>query len=189
LFFKKHIKSIIYIAVLAFGTALFFSCREKIDFIDTTIKEDVPTQVVIDFKTSYTDSARLRLSMNAPRMEYYGRMEEPYSDFNNGLNVYFYEKESSNSSSGSITSKFARYYEAKRLWEVRDSVVAINDKGEILQTELLFWDEEKGIIYTDKYVRIIQSDQIIMGTGLESDIRFTKWVINNVSGTLALDNE
>lgn len=185
----KNIRSIINIAVLVSGTALFFSCREKIDFIDTTLKADIPTQIVIDFITSYTDSAQLRLKMSAPIMEHYGKMEEPYSDFKGGLNVYFYDNPATKDASGSLTSKFARYYESKKLWEVRDSVVAINDKGEILETELLFWDEDKEIIYTDKFVRIIQADQIIMGTGLESNIRFTKWIIKNVSGTIALENE
>lgn len=178
------------IAVLVAGTALFFSCREKIDFIDTTIKDDLPTQVVVDFYTLYTDSAQMRLKMEAPLMKYYGKMEEPYSDFDQGLNVYFYDNNNDpGKPSGSLTSKFARYYESKKLWEVRDSVVAVNEKGEILETELLFWNEEKELIYTDKFVRIIQVDQIIMGTGLESDIKFTRWVIKNVSGTIALEDE
>jgi len=176
-------------AVLVFGTALFFSCREKLEFIDTTINNDLPTQVVVDFSTNYTDSAVIKLRMEAPLMKYYGRMEEPYTDFDLGLKVFFYENETPGEPSGSLISKFARYYDAKRLWEVRDSVVAVNEKGEILETELLYWDEEKELIFTDKFVRIIQSDQIIMGTGLESDIRFSKWIIKNVSGTLALDDE
>ena len=40
------------------------------------------------------------------------------------------------------------------LWEVRDSVVAINENNDILETELLFWDELKDIIYTDKFVAL-----------------------------------
>lgn len=184
-----NIKRFFYIAVLVSGTALFFSCREKIDFIDTTINEDLPTQVVEDFLTIFSDSARLRLRMEAPIMKYYGRMEEPYSDFDRGLKVYFYDNPDSKEPSGSLISKFARYHEADKLWEVRDSVVAINEKGEILETELLYWNEEKELIYTDRFVRIIQTDQIIMGTGLESDIRFSRWIIKNVSGTITMDDE
>ena len=183
------IRIYIYFAVLVAGTALFFSCREKIDFIDTTVRDDLPTQVVFDFTTSYTDSARLKLKMQAPVMEYFGKMAEPYSDFNRGLNVYFYDNAESDEPSGTISAKFARYLEKENLWEVRDSVVAVNEKGEILETELLFWNEEKGIIYTDKFVKIKQTDQIIMGTGLESDIRLNNWEIKNVSGTISLNDE
>jgi len=176
-------------AVLVVGTALFFSCREKIEFIDTTLNNNLPTQVVIDFSTSYSDSAVIKLRMEAPLMKYYGRLEEPFTDFEEGLKVYFYDNPDNDEPSGSLISKYARYYDSKKLWEVRDSVVAVNEKGEILETELLYWDEAKELIYTDKFVRIIQADQIIMGTGLESDIRFSRWVIKNVSGTLALDDE
>ncbi|TFH35733.1 MAG: LPS export ABC transporter periplasmic protein LptC [Bacteroidia bacterium] len=185
----NYIKKLIYTAVLLAGTALFFSCREKLEFIDTTINNYIPTQVVVDFSITYTDSAVIKLRMDAPVMKYYGRMEEPYTEFDQGLNVYFYENDSPGVPSGTLTSKFARYFESQKLWEVRDSVVAINEKGEILETELLYWDETKELIYTDKFVRIIQADQIILGTGLESDIKFSKWVIKNVSGTLSLDDE
>lgn len=120
-------------------------------------------------------------------MEYYGKMEEPYSDFPKGIIVYFYD--GAEESSGHISAKFGRYYEAKNLWEVRDSVVALNEKNELLETELLFWDERNDLIYTDKFVKITQQDQIIRGYGLESDPRFLKWIIKNVTATLYLDDE
>jgi LPS export ABC transporter protein LptC len=187
-YFRKILK-IINIAVLIAGTAMFVSCREKIDFIDPTKINELPTQVVYDFVTEYTDSAQLKLKLKAPVMKYYGRIKEPYSDFDRGLNVFFYSDSSGGNPSASLTSKFARYYESKKLWEVRDSVVAKNEGGEILETELLYWDEDKELIYTDKFVRITQSEQIIMGTNFESDTRFSKWVIKNVSGTLTLKDE
>jgi LPS export ABC transporter protein LptC len=175
------------IAVLIAGTALFFSCREKIEIINTSIKEDEPTQIVYDFETSYSDSAILRMRLKSPLMKYYSNMEEPYADFDEGVEAYFYE--GIDSLVGQITSNFARYQETKKIWEVRYDVVAINRDGDILETELLFFDEQKDLIYTDQFVRITQDDQIIMGTGMESDSRFDKWQIKNVSATLYIDDE
>ncbi len=192
-FQKRELKKLIRIlhksgiAALITGAALFFSCREKIDIINTSLKPELPTQVVHDFKTSYTDSAVLQLEMQAPLMEYYGNMDDPYTDFDEGIEVYFYEGR--DSLTGEIKANFARYTESKELWEVRDNVVALNSKGEKLETELLFWDEGKGLIFTDKYVRITQLDQIIMGNGLESDTKFDKWEIKNVTATLYIDDE
>ncbi|MFO7755933.1 MAG: LPS export ABC transporter periplasmic protein LptC [Bacteroidales bacterium] len=186
----KKLSKILYrsgIAALITGAALFFSCREKIDIIDTSLKPELPTQIVHDFKTSYTDSAILQLEMKAPLMKHYGNMEVPYTDFDEGIEVYFYEGR--DSLTGEIRANFARYTESKELWEVRDNVIALNSKGEKLETELLFWDEGKDRIFTDKYVRITQEDQIIMGTGLESDTRFDKWQIKNVTATLYIDDE
>lgn len=177
-------------AVLVAGTALLFSCREKIEFIDTTLRDDLPVQEVYNFTTTYSDSALLKLRMEAPVMKYYGRMEEPYSEFEKGIKVLFYEEVLPDGQpSARITSKYARYYETDRLWEVRDSVVVVNSKGEMLETELLYWDEGKDLIYTDKFVRIKETDQIIMGTGLESDSRMNTWVIKNISGEISLNDE
>lgn len=183
-------KKLLNFAVLVAGTALFFSCREKIEFVDTTIRDDLPVQEVYDFVTTYSDSAVLKLRMEAPVMKYYGRMEKPYSEFEKGIDVSFYEEILPDGRPGArITAKYARYYEADRLWEVRDSVVAVNSKGDILETELLYWDEEKELIYTDKFVKITEADQIIMGTGLESDTRMDRWIIKNISGELSLNDE
>ena len=156
--------------------------------VQASVSNDSPTQTVSDFISSFSDSANLQLRLQAPLMEYFGNMEKPYADFSMGIEVSFYE-EGIDDPSGKITAKFARYFEEEKLWEVRDSVVAINDKGEILETELLFWDEKKELIYTEKFVRITQEDQIIRGTGLESDPRFSDWTIKNVSAILYLDNE
>jgi LPS export ABC transporter protein LptC len=184
---SNYILNKLYIAVLVSGTALFFSCRDNIDIINRSIDENTPTQTAEDFTTNYTDSALTKLRMEAPLMEYYGKMEEPYSDFPQGIIVYFYD--GNDEPSGHISAKFGRYFEAKHLWEVRDSVVALNEKNELLETELLFWDEENDLIYTDKFVKITQKDQIIRGYGLESDPRFLKWIIKNVTATLYMDDE
>ena len=150
--------------------ALFFSCREKIDIVDASLKPDLPTQVVHDFVTSFTDSAVLELKMKSPLMKYYGKKEVPYADFDEGIEVYFYEGE--DKMIAEITANFARYTESKGLWEVRENVIAI-----------------KNLVYTDKYVRITQKDQIIMGNGLESDTKFDNWKIKNVTATIYIDDE
>jgi hypothetical protein len=72
---------------------------------------------------------------------------------------------------------------------MKDSVIAINEKNEILETELLYWDQDKGSVYTDRFVRITSEDQIVMGTGFESDQRFVNWKIRNVSASFYLKDE
>lgn len=181
------IQNYIYTAALIAGAAVFLSCRDNIDIINKSFSEDIPTQTAVNFTTTYSDSAIIKLKMVAPMMEYYGKKEKPYSEFTEGITVYFYDE--SDKPSGQISARFARYYEGERLWEVKDSVVAINERNEMLETELLFWDEGKEQIYTDKFVKITQQDQIIRGYGLESDTRFLKWQIKNVTATLYIEDE
>jgi hypothetical protein len=48
-------------------------------------------------------------------------------------------------------------------------VVVINESNEKLETELLFWNQEKDKIYTDRFVKITSADEIVQGIGFESD--------------------
>jgi hypothetical protein len=74
----------------------------------------------------------------------------------------------------------------KKLWELRDSVVAVNEKNERLETELLYWDQTKDLVYTDRFVRITSEDDVVMGIGLKSNSRFTNWWIINSSAKISM---
>ena len=71
--------------------------------------------------------------------------------------------------------------------EVDNNVSVLNRKGERLNTEQLFWDENKQKIYTNKFVRIKTAKQIIYGDGLISNTDFTQYKITNIRGTIELD--
>jgi len=108
-------------------------------------------------------------------------------EFPQGIEVLFYDDQANVSSQ--LTANFAIYYEMQKLWEARDSVVAINVNGELLNTDLLFWDEEKGLIYSTRFVKITTSDEVLFGEGLEANQDFTDWVIKKPKGTIYLEEE
>jgi LPS export ABC transporter protein LptC len=175
--------------ILNSGALLFFaaflqSCDRKIDVIKNSDILSLPTLTVKDFETVYTDSARLQLVLSSSLMERYTNKKPPYSEFKKGIKVLFYD--GYKKPVALFTSKYARYLDDKRLWELRDSVIAINEKNERLETELLYWDQEKELVYTDRFVRITSEDEIVVGIGMESNPRFTKWWIKNVSATISI---
>jgi len=120
-------------------------------------------------------------------MESYDKTDPAYSEFRSGLKVYFYDGQKE--PVASVTAKFAKYTDNKNLWELQDSVVAVNETGEKLETELLFWDQKKSLIYTDRFVKITTEDQIIQGYGLESDPRLSNRKIKNLSATIYIKDE
>lgn len=174
-------------AVLVAGTVLLSSC-EKRDLVvkDLQIK-DMPTLSAHDLETMYTDSGKVTLIVRTPLIQQFKSKEDPYTLFPEGLNVLFYEMKSE--PQASITSRYARYTEKDDVWELRDSVVAVNSEGDILETELLYWSQPRERIWSDRFVRFTHNDQIIMGTGFESDTRFTNWSIRNVTGTIYIEDE
>jgi LPS export ABC transporter protein LptC len=175
------------LAVLVTGAALLSSCEKKELVVKDLQIKDLPTLSATNVETMYSDSGKVTMLLRTPRIEQFSSLDKPYTLFPEGLKVFFYNKQSE--PQASIASKYARYTDEDELWELRDSVVAISSEGEILETELLFWNEPKDRIWSDRFVRFTQGDQIIMGTGFESDTRFSNWTIKNVTGTIYVDNE
>lgn len=180
----KISRYILIIGAVLFIATVLLSCDRKIDVIKNSDILSLPTLTVKDFETVYTDSAKLQLVLSSSLMERYTNIKPPYSEFKKGIKVLFYDGHKE--PVASFTSKYARYLDDKRLWELRDSVVAINEKNERLETELLYWDQEKELVYTDRFVRITSEDEIVVGIGMESNPRFTKWWIKNVSATISI---
>jgi LPS export ABC transporter protein LptC len=69
------------------------------------------------------------------------------------------------------------------------NVVAVNADGDTLKTEKLTWLQKEKRIFSDKYVRIIRSDQVITGIGLESDENLKNWKILQPKGTLYVNED
>jgi hypothetical protein len=50
---------------------------------------------------------------------------------------------------------------------------------------LLYWDEKKKTIYSNKFARIITKDGVLVGkNGFEADESLTKWKLINTEGTV-----
>lgn len=81
----------------------------------------------------------------------------------------------------------AYYYNIKKLWELRGHVSIRNLKGERFNTELLYWDQNMGDVYSNKYMRIQQKDKILTGIGFKSNQQFTDYIIYNSTGVLPVE--
>jgi LPS export ABC transporter protein LptC len=165
----------------------FISCEKKAGNYPKIDIMTLPSLTRKDFSTVSTDSGKIQLILSAPIMESYEKTETPYTEFTSGINVQFYDGHEK--PVASVTSKYAKYTDNKNLWELQDSVVAVNEAGEKLETELLFWDQKKDLIYTDRFVKITTEDQIVQGYGLESDTRLSTRRIKNLSATIYINED
>lgn len=169
------------IAAFISGAAIFISCTDnKIEIVRDTNIQNLPTQTGIDIETVYSDSGMLQIIMSTPLIERYTTMDPPYSEFKNGIKLFFYEGKEE--PEATLSAKYAKFHEDKKLWELRDSVVAVSDRK--LETELLYWDQVKDLVYTERFVKITSEDETVMGTGFESNSRFDSYTIKNTSMTI-----
>lgn len=170
--------------IIMMGT---LACETRNDIIPKSDLLTLPSLSVKHFETIFTDSGMVQLVLSAPVMEQYDNKDSPYTEFRSGIRVDFFDKKEAHA--GSVTSKYAKYTKSNNVWELRDSVVVVNDKNDMLETELLFWNQESDMIYTDRFVKITNTDQIIQGIGFESDTHLQHRRIKKVSATIYIPNE
>jgi LPS export ABC transporter protein LptC len=180
-------KSLILITSVITALLIFSACERKVDTIKKTDILSLPTITGKDIKTVFSDSGKVQLILIAPLMQSYDNAESPYTEFKEGIKVIFFEGKKD--TVATVAAKYAKYTNKDKLWELKDSVVVIGETKDKLETEELFWDQEKDIIYTDRFVKITSDSQIVMGTGLVSDSRLTKRKIKNVQGPIYLRDE
>jgi LPS export ABC transporter protein LptC len=166
---------------------LALSCDKSIDTISKSDILTLPSIKGKNIESVFNDSGKIQLVLTAPLLEQFNNTESPFSEFKSGINLLFYNGHKD--PVGSVTAKYAKNSDSKNLWELRDNVVVVNEQNEKLETEQLFWNQQKDLIYTDRFVKITTKDQITQGTGFESDSRLTVKKIRNISAKIYLKDE
>lgn len=134
-----------------------------------------------------TEKGGVVVRVKAPMMRSFDSDEKKFDEFEQGISVQSYDADGTPSSS--ISASYAIYQRQEKLWEARQHVVAVNEKGDSIQTEQIFWDENKGRVYTNANVRIRTASAVLFGKGLESDDRFIDWEIKEPTGVIAVPDE
>jgi LPS export ABC transporter protein LptC len=184
---SRSYTSLIVLAVIISAANLTNSCTSKIEKVEESEILSLPSLTGKDINTVFIDSGKIKMIMSAPVMETWDNLNPPYTEFRQGMKIFFHDghKEPIATASG----KYAKFFEKENLWELDDSVVIINESGDKLETEQLFWNRNKNLVYTDRFVKITNEDQTVMGTGFESDPQLTRRKIKNVTATIYLHDE
>jgi LPS export ABC transporter protein LptC len=181
--FKKLLSIIV--PALA-GTMMLLSCKPDIESIKALSDRDsTPSMVAYNNEVIYTEGGVIVVKMTAPVTKHFQFAQEPYTEFPEGISVYNFSSEKTVESY--LTAKYAIYYDKKKLWDARYNVVAMNKKGEILNTEQLFWDEQKKLIYSNDMVKITSAEGTIFGEGFEADEQLENIVVKKSSGIIYFD--
>lgn len=140
-----------------------------------------------DLHSFVTDTGAFKYEFITPELQQYDNAEEPYTDFPGGLDFRMYDNGGTRIKSQVRCNK-ARYYKKKNLWELNNDVVALTEKGDVLNTEQMFWNTVEHRIYSDKFVKINTKGQMITGRGFESDDRMSKYEIKHPGGEIDVED-
>lgn len=149
-----------------------YSCKSHLSEAEKLDLNKIPLQSVDSMFFVQTENGRLKMRVEAPRMETYEHDTVSYDLFPRGLKVYGYGEDGVLETT--IVSQQARHdkYQEKDQdqWSVFGHVVIRNIlKKETMETDTLYWDSRTKEIWTDCYIRMYSPSGFMQGYGMRSD--------------------
>lgn len=179
------------IVVLLGATMLlsFYSCgNSKTPMADAIVERDsLPVMQTGGMTTLVSDSGIIRYKVDADEWLIFDKKDPTYWAFEKG--VYVEKFDSLFQIEANIKADTAYYYDKEKLWKLVSNVSIQNIKGEKFDTDLLYWNEKTGKVYSDAYVRIEQPDRIITGYGFDSNQQMTIYTIRNIQGVFYVEEQ
>ena len=168
---------------------VLFSCTNDMEIINKYIDaETEPDLVAENLVMFYSDSARLQMKMITPLVKQFNSAKEQRQEFPQGVHVWMYEK--TGEEKAQITANWAIHDLETNIWEARSNVVLISAEGRKLETEQLFWDPNKGIVYSEKYTKITEKNgTVASGNSFTANQDFSKSKLTRAKATIFMENE
>lgn len=172
------------VVVLIFLT----SCQEK-QFNAPAIecRDSLAVMSTYGVSTLISDSGRISYKIDAEEWLIFDKRQPPYWAFEKG--VYLEKYDHDLNIEATIKCDTAYYYSELKLWKLIGNVDIRNPKDERFFTDLMYWDQDKELIYSDAYIKIEQEDQVTEGVGFSSNQSMTVWEIKNTKGIYAIKEE
>ncbi len=167
---------------------LFPACSGKNKNLAEAISENdtLPSMTSLGVTTLISDSGITRYKIVTEEWLIHDKKNPPYWAFEKG--VYLEKFDTLFRIDASIKADTAYYYDKKKLWELKGNVRILSQRGDKFQTDLLFWDEKKEKVYSDKYIQIEQEDKVLRGYGFESNQDLTEYEIKNTTGVFTIED-
>jgi len=179
---RKMKESFPFSYLFLFSIFLFQGCVNDMEEVKAITEEELlPIEVSENIKIIYSDSAQLRVIVEAGHLERF-QGDNPYLEMSNGVYIRFFS--GGNVVESELTSNYAISYQNSDIMEAKEDVVVINQKGETLNTEHLIWEKKTEKIYTEEFVKITTEDEVIFGHGFESNQDFSKYKVKKIKGTI-----
>ena len=163
------------------------SCQgKKRDSIPSFEQPDsVAVMSTYDVNTIISDSGHVSYKIEANEWLVYNKRRPPYWAFKEG--IYLEKYDTLMNIEATIKCDTAYYYNEMKLWKLIGNVNMTNPQNQRFYTDLLFWDQEEKLIYSDAYIRVEQEDQVTEGVGFSSNQDLSVWQIRNTKGIYTID--
>ncbi len=164
-----------------------FSCNDSKKHITASFESPDSMSVISTYgvTTLISDSGRISYKVIAEEWLMYEKRNPPFWAFEKG--AYLEKYNDSMQVEATLSSDTAYFFSKAELWKLSGNVRIQNEKGEKFFTDMLYWDQDSGYIYSDSYIKIEQQDQITEGRGFNSNQNLTRWQILNTEGIYPIE--
>ena len=135
--------------------------------------------------TLISDSGRISYKIEAEEWHIYEKRNPKYWAFEKG--AYLEKYDDSLRIEATIKSDTAYFFSDMKLWKLIGNVNMKNPKEQRFYTDLLYWDQNEELIYSDAYIRVEQEEQITEGVGFSSNQDLSVWQIRNTKGIYTVE--
>lgn len=180
--YKLHITSI---KAVLFGAALLFSaCEENVMDSFGEINRNFADRVTQNAHVIQKDSGKLKMELKAPLIEEFTLIDSTFTVMKKGVDIKFWN--ANKDKPNLIRADWAKIIDKKKLYEAKENVVIINNDGDTLLTNHIFWDNLNKRIFTKDTVTIIRIDgtKNIAKNGLEASEDLKEITLYNNHGVI-----
>jgi LPS export ABC transporter protein LptC len=147
---------------LASALALVAGCNQQ-EPQSTPPPAGQPTQVTEGYHTTQTRDGVMQWELWGNTAERFPGQQALHL---NAVRMVFYR---AGIADATLTSSSAEVDEQTKNMTARGNVRVINTREQLLESEVLHWDDARQRIHTDEFVKFTDGDQVLTGYGLETD--------------------
>lgn len=175
--------------VLLAALILAAGCREerKIDVASQINPARMATMTTKNVATLISDSGLVQYKIVAPLWTVYDEVDTPYWSFPKGL--YLQKYDSYFKVIATVAADSARFFSKSKIWRLDGHVEMTKVPKDLFQTEQLFWDQRRGILYSDSFIHIETETHVLEGYGFESDDHLNSYRIIKPQGIFPINKE
>ena len=144
-----------------------------------------PLMETTNVLTLMSDSAKLKFQLTAPLQQQFENDDILYPK---SVKVTFYSADGRKAVINTLTAKYGKFDKAKNLYIMRGDVQVANvPQQQRMNTEELFFDKTKQLIYTDSamFVKVTTPTEYLTGYGLTANQNFSRYRILKPEGIFA----
>ena len=144
-----------------------------------------PLMETTNVRTLVSDSAKLKFQLTSALEQQFENGDILYPK---GMVVTFYSADGRKTVINTLTAKYGKVDKAKNLYIMRGQVQVVNvPQEQRMNTEELFFDKNKQLIYTDSamFVKVTTPTEYLTGYGLTANQNFSRYRILKPEGVFA----